>query len=100
MNPGTRTIDRRSRYGEPGRLHRWAMLLALASPIAGLILLSSAALTSVKAQEIVEIGGGRVGAVRATLGRSHTLQTSRGFVDLVVGDPEVADVMPLTDRSL
>jgi pilus assembly protein CpaC len=101
MTPGTRTIGRHFRYGRPGRLHRWAMILALASPIAGLILLSSAALAPVKAQtEIVEIGDGRVGAVRATLGRSHTLQTSRGFVDLVVGDPEIADVMPLTDRSL
>jgi pilus assembly protein CpaC len=38
--------------------------------------------------------------VRVTLGRSHTLETSRGFVDLVVGDPEIADVMPLTDKTL
>jgi pilus assembly protein CpaC len=83
------------------RLHRWAMIVALAAPIAGLIILGSAALAPVKAQvEVVEIGDGRVGTVRATLGRSQTLQTNRGFVDLVVGDPEVADVMPLTDRSL
>ncbi len=38
--------------------------------------------------------------MRATVGKSHTLQTNRGFVDLVVGDIEVADVMPLTDRTL
>jgi pilus assembly protein CpaC len=50
--------------------------------------------------QVVEIGHGQVGAVRVTLGKSHTLETTRGFVDLVVGDPEIADVMPLTDKTL
>lgn len=97
------TMSRRPRYAQQGldRLHRWAMIVALASPIVGLIILGGGALAPAKAQvEIVEIGDGRVGAVRATLGRSQTLQTNHSFVDLVVGDPEVADVMPLTDRSL
>jgi pilus assembly protein CpaC len=49
---------------------------------------------------VVEIGNGRAGAVRVTHGRSHTVETSRSFVDLVVGDPEIADVMPLTDKTL
>src|SRR3954469_3680626 len=82
-------------------LRRWALIAALASPIAGMLLLATAALAPARAQvQMVDIGSGRVGAVRVTLGRSHTLETSRGFVDLVVGDPEIADVMPLTDKTL
>jgi pilus assembly protein CpaC len=66
-----------------------------------LALAAAGALAPAHAQtEIVEIGEGRVGFVRATVGKSHTLQTNRGFVDLVVGDIEVADVMPLTDHTL
>ncbi len=76
---------------------RW---LAIAAALAGLAIFPGLPMATATAQELVEIGTGRVGAIRVTLGRSHTLQTSRGFVDLVVGDPEVADVMPLTDRSL
>ncbi|HEV2559514.1 MAG TPA: type II and III secretion system protein family protein [Microvirga sp.] len=102
MNRGTTIASRPFGRADrnTSRLHRWARALALGAPLAGLAILGGAALAPVKAQEMVEIGDGRVGAVRATIGRSHTLQTSRGFVDLVVGDPEIADVMPLTDRSL
>jgi pilus assembly protein CpaC len=71
-----------------------------AGALAALILLAALPVRPAASQEYVDIGDGRVGLVRATLGRSHTLQTSRNFVDLVVGDPEIADVMPLTDRSL
>jgi hypothetical protein len=57
---------------------RWARILAVAAPLAGLVLVAAGALAPVRAQvELVEFGGGRLGAVRATAGRSHTLQTSR-----------------------
>jgi pilus assembly protein CpaC len=46
------------------------------------------------------MGENRVGAVRVTQGRSETLRVGGSFVDLVVGDPDVADVMPLTDQTL
>jgi pilus assembly protein CpaC len=85
---------------ERNRLHRFALILALAAPLAGIAILLSAAIAPAWSQELIEIGEGRVGAVRVTYGKSHTLQTSRGFVDLIVGDPEIADVMPLTDRTL
>jgi pilus assembly protein CpaC len=39
-------------------------------------------------------------AVTVTLGKSRTLSTDRSFTDVVIGDPEVADVVPLTDRSV
>jgi pilus assembly protein CpaC len=83
-----------------GRLRRWALATALLAPIVGIAIVLSAAFLPARAQELVDIGEGRVGAVRVIQGKSHTLLTSRGFVDLVVGDPEIADVMPLTDRTL
>jgi pilus assembly protein CpaC len=33
-------------------------------------------------------------------GKSQNIRTETGFVDVVVGDPEIADVLPLTDHSL
>jgi pilus assembly protein CpaC len=73
----------------------------------GAACLSGLSATAVRAADarrvdarLVAFGENRVGAVRVTQGKSETLRTSRSFVDLVVGDPEVADVMPLTDETL
>ena len=83
------------------RFHQGALALAVAAPLAGSALLVAAALAPASAQtRMVEIGENKVGGVRVTQGKSQTLQTTLGFVDLVVGDPEIADVMPLTDRTL
>jgi pilus assembly protein CpaC len=72
-----------------------------ALPSGALALLVAAALAPASAQtRMVEIGENKVGGVRVTQGKSQTLQTTLGFVDLVVGDPEIADVMPLTDRTM
>ena len=38
--------------------------------------------------------------VTVTLGKSRDLRTAPPFSEVSVGDPEVADVTPLTDRSL
>ena len=83
------------------RFHQGALALAVAAPLAGSALLVAAALAPASAQtRMVEIGENKVGGVRVTQGKSQTLQTTLGFVDLVVGDPEIADVMPLTDRTM
>ena len=94
-------FNHRKRRTRLAALHRWALIAALASPIAGMASSGDGgARPSAGQVQTVDIGSGRVGAVWVTLGRSHTLETSRGFVDLVVGDPEIADVMPLTDKTL
>jgi pilus assembly protein CpaC len=46
------------------------------------------------------LSGRKVGGIRVAVGKSETLRTDASFIDIVVGDPEIADVMPLTDRSL
>ncbi|MCT7374649.1 type II and III secretion system protein family protein [Chelativorans salis] len=53
------------------------------------------------AQEMrVNLGGGTVTQVTVAPGSTRTLRTSQSFADIVVGDSDVADVVPLTDRSL
>jgi pilus assembly protein CpaC len=79
-----------------------SLAVALAAPLSGMALLAGLPLGAAQAADarLVALGENRVGAVRVALGKSETLRTSRGFVDLVVGDPEIADVMPLTDETL
>src|SRR5262245_146538 len=45
-------------------------------------------------------GNNRTVMVTVPIGKSEDVRTDSSFVDLVVGDPEVADVNPLTDRAL
>ena len=42
----------------------------------------------------------RTATVTVYIGKSEDVRTDTSFVELTVGDPEVADVNPLTDRSL
>ncbi|PLX38347.1 MAG: secretin [Hyphomicrobiales bacterium] len=39
-------------------------------------------------------------SLRLAKGKSRTIRTDLSFVDIVVGDPAIAEVAPLTDRSL
>ncbi len=53
------------------------------------------------AERVVEIGAGkRTATVTVYIGKSEDVRTDTSFVEITVGDPEVADVNPLTDRSL
>jgi pilus assembly protein CpaC len=51
------------------------------------------------ATRTVSLDGGpaNLSVVRST---SQTVRTDRSFTDIVVGDPDVADAVPLTDRSI
>jgi len=72
-----------------------ALTVALALALAGMI-------ASAHAQErIVQIAGAqRTAMVTVAIGKSQDVRTDRSFVDVTVGDPEIADVNPLTDHSL
>ena len=59
------------------------------------------ALAPAQAQRVVSIGGAkRTATVSVNIGKTEDVRTDQSFVDLQVGDPEVADVNPLTDKSL
>jgi pilus assembly protein CpaC len=76
----------------------WRVSLAalLTAMIAGLCGVSVAL-----AEKNIQIGAGkRTATISVFIGKSEDVRTDQSFVDLSVGDPEVADVVPLTDRSL
>jgi pilus assembly protein CpaC len=55
----------------------------------------------VQAQDHVTLAGPvRTAMVAVTIGKSQDVRTDQSFADIVVGDASVADVNPLTDRSL
>jgi pilus assembly protein CpaC len=53
-----------------------------------------------KARE-VEVGTGRTSAVvKISIGKSESVRTEGAISEVIVSDPEIADAIPLTDRSL
>lgn len=73
-------------------------LLALSSPLASIAASEAQAQAN---KRLVKLSPNeRTSQVLVPLGKSENIRTSTGFADVVVGDPEIADVMPLTDRTL
>jgi pilus assembly protein CpaC len=75
-----------------------ALLLALgaAAPLA----LGALTSTAAQARE-VELGAGRTSAtVKISIGKSENARTADSFSEVIVSDPDIADAIPMTDRSL
>jgi pilus assembly protein CpaC len=75
--------------------------LSLAVAIATLAIAAVLPVSAVQAQKLVEISGAnRTAVVNVSIGKSADVRTDASFTDVTVGDPEVADVNVLTDKSL
>jgi pilus assembly protein CpaC len=76
------------------------MLLSL--PLAVLIAAGSLlSASNARAERVIEVGGAkRTATITVYIGKSEDVRTDTSFVEITVGDPEVADVNPLTDRAL
>jgi pilus assembly protein CpaC len=73
----------------------WTLITAI-TLIAGSLSIHQAV-----AQQTLQITGAqRTAMVNVSIGKSADVRTDIGFTDITVGDPEVADVNVLTDRSL
>jgi pilus assembly protein CpaC len=73
-----------------------AVALAAAFAIALIGLIGEA-----RAQRVIQISGAeRTAMVTVTMGKSQDVRTGSSFVDVTVGDPDIADVNPLTDHTL
>jgi len=67
-------------------------LIAAASPFS---------IGEAQAQPEIQVSGAkRTANVNVYIGKSEDVRTDTSFVEITVGDPDVADVNPLTDRSL
>ena len=101
--PRTRPTDRSPRRrGRAGRLD-WRTLVV---SLTGALLLTAApglpGLTgSAMADRMIQIGGTkRSAAVVVPVGKSEDVRTEVPFTDIVVGNPDIADVTALTDHTL
>jgi len=90
-NPGRRYPDR---SGAPLRRRRWGLALATALTVL------AAAPNLASAQQRVAFATARTSTVTVTVGKSEDVRTDQSLVDIMVGDPDVADVNPLTDHAL
>ena len=93
---GRRILDGTTRIGALLRCSR--MALVFGATIIAMLPLATA--SSQAQQKIVIANSARTAMVRVTVGKSQDLHIDQSFVDIMVGDPEVADVNPLTDHAL
>ncbi len=90
-----RRSDRTAERG--GWLRDLAIALAIAVAASLLCMVGDA----YAQQRTIQISGNsRTAMVTVTIGKSQDVRTGTSFVDVMVGDPEVADVNPLTDHTL
>ncbi len=88
----------------PDHMHtttRWRPLKDRALPALLLLACAScagAALAADKAR-MVQLSPEASQSLTVAIAATETFRTTSAYVDLVVGDPEIADVMPLTDQS-
>jgi pilus assembly protein CpaC len=71
------------------------MAAAFAVALAGLCLAPGGAM----ANDVVHVSTERTKVVRIAKGKPKTITTSAPYYEIVIGDPEIANVNPLTDRS-
>ena len=79
----------------------WLRDLAIALAIALAVSLLCMAGDAYAQDRIIQISGNsRTAMVTVAIGKSQDVRTGTSFVDVMVGDPDIADVNPLTDHSL
>ena len=76
-----------------------AFVAALVASFATVILPGGAGVAN--AQRMLSLAAPkRTASVGVAVGKSEDVRTDSSFIDVLVGDPEVADVNPLTDKAL
>ncbi len=75
--------------------------VATVAMVASAWLMSPAAIDTASAQRELQISAAkRTATVLVPVGKTEDLRIDSPFTDITVGDPEVADVTPLTDRAI
>jgi pilus assembly protein CpaC len=76
-----------------------SLVAACAATLAAAILLGGT--NNANAQRMLSIAAAkRTSSVNVAVGKSEDVGTDASFVDILVGDPEIADVNPLTDKVI
>jgi pilus assembly protein CpaC len=75
--------------------------LALVALCAGAVLLGPGSLRDANAQRLLQLTGAkRSVSVTVAVGKTEDVRIDSAFTDITIGDSEVADISPLTDRTL
>jgi pilus assembly protein CpaC len=83
------------------RARRLLTTLAAVAAVASAWLVSPFNIDAAGAQRVLQISGAnRTATVLVPVGKTEDLRIDAPFTDITVGDPEVADVAPLTDRAI
>jgi pilus assembly protein CpaC len=93
---GRRRVDSGPMIG--ALLPRWRILPAAAALIVGALMFATA--ESQAQQKLALTGSAHTATVIVAVGKSEDVHIDQSLVDIAVGDPEVADVNPLTDHAL
>src|SRR5262245_29177523 len=78
------------------RAFAFAMSILAASVGAGGMFATSSAAA---ANDVIHISSNKTTSIKIAKGKPRTIKTSVPFYEIVIGDPEVANVNPLTDDS-
>jgi pilus assembly protein CpaC len=99
--PRTRRTDRTSETTGQRLIWR-SLLLSLVAALALALALGRPGVAGEPASpRIIQVGAAkRTAAVVVPVGKSEDVRTDAPFVDIMVGDPDIADVNALTDRTL
>ena len=73
---------------------RAALMLTAATLATGVVT------APVEAREVELTAGRQAATVKVSIGKSEGVRTAESFSEVIVSDPDVADAIPLTDRSL
>jgi pilus assembly protein CpaC len=94
-----RSALQNGRRRRPRGLTQWlaALAVALAAPAA---LLSPASLGGAQAQRLLQLTSGHSASLLVAVGKTEDIRIDAPFTDITVGDSEVADVSPMTDRTI
>jgi pilus assembly protein CpaC len=100
-------LRHRELTGEAGRgagkssLTGRRLLVTLATAGAAVLLSVPATIDAAQAQRLIQISGAkRATNISVTVGKTEDVRIESAISDVTVGDPDVADVTPLTDHSL
>lgn len=83
--------------------HRRRLAVAAALALGGTFVMAalSGLVSEARAQKAIQFSAGkRTQAVTVPVGKSQDIRTDTPFLEISLGDPEIADVNPLTDRTL
>src|SRR5262245_35448509 len=78
-----------------------SLLTTLAASVVAVTAISAVPDTDAQAERLIQISGARrTVSVTIAVGKTEDVHVDAPFSDITVGDPEVADVAPLTDQTL